>query len=301
MRIIREIAEALLTRDWAVAQLTLDQFGFETWEPTYDFDSLGYFVNQVKKEPDDMLVPLHDYLLGDDAAPTASDGPWNGQLPVNVFLSHIHEHRVFAGRLKSLLAHRGIDAFVAHDDIQPSQQWREVIKAALSTCHVFVAILHSGFHQSQWCDQEVGWALGRGVPVLAVRPVGIERRDGFLEEHQDLLLTPDPDEPWVANQILETIVRDPRTNTLGVRALVEALVNSGSFNSTRYFFGLLHSEDAIEPEQLRRLEYAVQTNRQVYEAVFGQPPRPLPELVAELVKRHDPPPTPPPYYDGEPF
>lgn len=307
IRLIQESAESLRPRSWPEAQLILDQFGFDTYEPDPrygdELDPYGYFIQQVKKGSDDQLSSLHEYLLGDDAGPTSRVGPWTRTFPVTVFLSHIHTHRVFVGRVKQSLAHRGIDAFIAHDDIHPSQQWREVIKGALSTCHAFVAFLHDGFHQSQWCDQEVGWALGRGVPMITVRPEGVERRDGFLEEHQDILMVGTNANDWsVADEIFEIILRDPRTEHLSTRVLVEALVKSGSFGATRRYFALLEEKDTIEPEQLRRLEYAVQTNRQVYEAVYGptaSTSRPVPELVRELVRKHEPPASP--WDDEEPF
>jgi hypothetical protein len=76
--------------------------------------------------------------------------------------SHVHTNRHFVGQVKRRLAERhGMDAFVAHDDIDPSKHWREVIKTGLSTCDMFVVFLDPGFHESQWCDQEVGWALAR--------------------------------------------------------------------------------------------------------------------------------------------
>lgn len=304
VRVIQEIAESLVARDWAVAQLTLDQFGLETYDPRgdYDFDAHSYFIAQVKEATNTTLVNLHEYLVGEEAAPPGPDGPWNSPFPVTVFLSHVHEHRHFVGAVKTHLARRGIDGFVAHDDIQPSEQWREVIKAALGTCHAFVAFLHGRFHESQWCDQEVGWALGRGIPIVAVRPPNVERRDGFLEEHQDLLVSDAPNEERsVADEILEVVVRDPRTKFVGIRAVAEAFVNSGSYDMTRRLYEVLRSEDAIETDQLRRLEYAVQTNRQVYEAVFGQPARPIPKLVEELVRRHEPAATSSGFDDEEPF
>lgn len=304
VRVIQEIAERLVARDWAVAQLTLDQFGIKTYDPsgTYDFDANSYFIEQVKEATNTVLASLHEYLVGEEAAPPGPDGPWNSRFPVSLFLSHIHEQRHFVGGVKTHLARRGVDGFVAHNDIQPSQQWREVIKAALSTCHAFVAFLHAGFHESQWCDQEVGWALGRGIPIVVVRPPNVARRDGFLEEHQDLLVSDAPSEDRaVADQILEVVVRDPRTKFVGIRAAAEAFVNSGSYNMTRRLYEVLRSEDVIETDQLRRLEYAVQTNRQVYEAVFGQPARPMPELVEELVRRHEPAKTSGGFDDEEPF
>src|ERR1043165_320621 len=40
---------------------------------------------------------------------------------------------------------------------------------ALSTCDSLVALLHDNFHASNWTDQEIGFAMGRGVPTFAVR------------------------------------------------------------------------------------------------------------------------------------
>jgi hypothetical protein len=78
------------------------------------------------------------------------------------FLSHIRQERHLVGDVKRRLeGSYGIDAFVAHDDIHPSKTWREQIKTALASCHLFVAFLHDGFHASQWCDQEVD-GLSRG-------------------------------------------------------------------------------------------------------------------------------------------
>lgn len=313
IRLIQESAKSLLTRPWPEAQLILDQFSFETYEPLAgwqweDSDSLGYFIEQLKKGADSRLAEVHEYLLGDDARPLArvGIGPWTSGLPVNMFLSHVHEQKGYVGSVKQALADRfGIDGFVAHNDIHPSQQWREVIKEALSTCHAFAAFLHPGFHDSQWCDQEVGWALSRNVPIIVVRPEGVERRDGFLEEHQDLVLHTAHGEFWLAERLFEIVVKDPRTHSIGVRALAEAFVNSGSFDMTRRLYALLEGQEDIAAEQLRRLEYAVQTNRQVYDAVYpgraGTENRDVPDLVAELVRRHTPSVDPSPYDDEEPF
>ncbi len=111
IRRIQESAESLRPRSWSEAQLVLDQFGFDTYEPDPrygdEFDAYDYFIQQIKKGSDDQLRSLHEYLLGDDAGPTPRVGPWTRTFPVTVFLSHIHPHRVFVGRVKHLLAQRG--------------------------------------------------------------------------------------------------------------------------------------------------------------------------------------------------
>lgn len=301
IRLITECATSLDTKPWAEVQLTLDQFGFETYNTSNweDSERHQYLIDRIKDGSDGEIFTLHEYCLGADAAPITrtSDAPW-GPLPVYVFLSHIHPHRAFVGEVKRLLARWGVDAFVAHDDIDASQSWRDVIKAALATCHVFVACLHDGFHQSQWCDQEVGWALARNIPILPVR-LGAERHDGFLADFQD---QPWTDSAWVmAERVFDVVVADQRTHPQGVRAVVEAFVNSWSFDMTRKLLGLLEAEPHLEPEQLRRLEYAVQTNRQIYDAVAGPKGTPVPDLVAALVLKHEPPPPPDPWAQEPPF
>jgi hypothetical protein len=229
-----------------------------------------------------------------------------------VFLSHLHGSRSLVGAVKRELAQKyGIAAFVAHDDIHPSTQWRNAIRAALATCDAFVAFMDPGFHQSQWCDQEAGWALGRNIPILVVRPRGFDRsaaRDGFLEEHQDVRLDARGvapgrwDAPWVAFQIFWMVVRDNRTRPIALGAAVEAFVHSGSFDATRTLWELIEgAEHELRSEQLRRLEYAVQTNDQVYAAVYPAkaPNRPVSELVSALIARIEPP--APSMFDDEPF
>ncbi len=301
IRLITEAADSLSTRPSADINLVLDQFGFNTARIDDWDDERDYCVWSIKDGGDDEIVRLHEYLLGEDAAPTpqqTSDRPW-GSHPVAVFLSHKWEDAAYVGQVKKILGdHYGIDAFVAHDDIEPSKKWREVIKAALASCHVLVAVMHDMFHESQWCDQEVGWALGRNVPVVTVRREGIKRgQDGFLEEHQDVTVSAKygTGEWFVAGKIFEVVLADPRTHSVGVKALAEAFVSSFSYDQTRLLWDLIERESHWDGEQLRRFEYAVATNRQVYEAVRNPDGKAIPDLVKGLVERLEPPPPPDPW------
>lgn len=294
IRLITECADRLLSRQWSDAQLTMAEFGLHTYEPGpgYDFETRDYFVHQVRDGGNENLTELHRYLLGDDAAPSMQhelDHPWGTQ-PVRVFMSHKYDDRVFIAAVKTLLhEYYGIDAFVAHDNIDPSKKWRDVIRAGLATADMLVAVLHPNFHDSQWCDQEVGWALGRDIPVAAVRRQGEPRgKDGFLEEHQDITLgtTHGGGEWFLARQIFQIALNDSRTHEKGLRALAEAFVHSYNFDNTRALWSLIEKEPRWESDQLRRFEYAVETNRQVYEAnVAGAG---MPELVKQLVEKFEP-------------
>lgn len=85
-----------------------------------------------------------------------------------VFVSHLSENKKSANLLKTHLHPYGICAFVAHEDIEPTKEWREEIEKALFSMDAMAAILAPGFGRSKWTDHEVGIALGRGKIVLPI-------------------------------------------------------------------------------------------------------------------------------------
>ena len=304
IRLIKDAASSLSSRPVAEIQLTLEEFGLETWYyESSELDDFTYCTRQLQKCDDAVLVSIHEFLSGEDAAPIETQVLW-GTEPGRAFLSHVHGYRALVGEVRELLPRFGISGFVAHADIDPSKQWRNVIKEALATCHIFVAFLDDTFHQSQWCDQEVGWALSRDIPILPVRPRGfdrtVDRKDGFLEEHQDVFLDDASGQLpyWTAEQVFNSLLNHPRTREVGVMSLAEAFVNSGSFDQTRRLWSLIERQTQIESTQLRRLEYAVQTNRQVYDTGISGRGN-IARLVKDLVRRFEPYPD---YgFDEEPF
>ncbi|MES2923896.1 MAG: TIR domain-containing protein [Verrucomicrobiota bacterium] len=99
-----------------------------------------------------------------DAVPNA-DFWKEGNL--KLFLSHLSS----GGKgqiplMRAMLATWGISAFVAKEDIQPSREWRLEVEAALETMEVMVPVVEQGFKLSDWCAQEVGWALGRKIEII---------------------------------------------------------------------------------------------------------------------------------------
>lgn len=107
-----------------------------------------------------------------------------GDKGFRLFLSHKSEVKKETAELKEKLGFFGISAFVAHEDIKPSRAWQTEIENALHSMDAFAALLTGDFHDSDWTDQEVGFALARGVPVIAVK---LERDPyGFLGKFQAL-------------------------------------------------------------------------------------------------------------------
>lgn len=101
-----------------------------------------------------------------------------------LFISHLSENKNSASNLKRFLQDYGIDGFVAHEDITPSKEWEQEIEAALFSLDALCAIVVPGFEKSQWCDQEVGIALGRRRMVFSIKKG--KNPYGFFGKYQAL-------------------------------------------------------------------------------------------------------------------
>jgi hypothetical protein len=88
---------------------------------------------------------------------------------VHVFLSHKAKCKKDTSKLKQALARYGISCFVAHEDIEATEEWQRELEHALNSMDALVALLTEDFHDSEWTDQEVGVAIGRDVVLIPVR------------------------------------------------------------------------------------------------------------------------------------
>ena len=78
-----------------------------------------------------------------------------------LFISHAHEDKEYASVLKGQLSLFGVNAFVAHADIEPSSEWSKEIIDSIKKCDAFVPLLSDSFRDSnsRWPDQECGMAI----------------------------------------------------------------------------------------------------------------------------------------------
>src|SRR5207244_4904937 len=121
-----------------------------------------------------------------------------------VFLSHKSDVKKETASLKERLRLFGISCFVAHEDIHPTKAWQDEIENALASMDGFVALMTENFHDSEWTDQEVGFAFARGVPMIAVR-LG-KNPYGFIGKFQGLSST------WLiaAEEIVRILIKNER-------------------------------------------------------------------------------------------
>lgn len=117
-----------------------------------------------------------------------SDDLWRPAGAPRVFLSHLAKRKAEVHALSRLLEHFGFSCFVAHEAIEPSREWRREIERALNSCDLLVAYVTLGFSGSEWADQEVGWALGRGLAVIPVKVDG-QTPYGFIGSYQAVTKT----------------------------------------------------------------------------------------------------------------
>ena len=84
-----------------------------------------------------------------------------------LFFSHSHKDLDKITPVKDILEKTDwIECFVAHKDIELSKEWENEITKYLECCHGLIAFLSKNFKSSDYCDQEIGMAVHRGVPIF---------------------------------------------------------------------------------------------------------------------------------------
>jgi hypothetical protein len=228
---------------------------------------------------------------GQPPTPIETDDLWTPGA-IRIFMSHVSEHKARVGQIGDLLSSFGFSCFVAHDAIQPSRAWQEAIERALRTCHVLVAYLSPEFSRSHWTDQEVGWAAGRGIPIVPI-DAGANPY-GFFGAFQALKTSAEMPVSALALEVTRAIAiaafHQSATNFPAEDAMadliVEAFCTSPGYESTRQRFTLLQLIPAARWNAARRvrIEGALVGNRQIAEANL-RGPTPVPDAVRELIAR----------------
>jgi hypothetical protein len=126
-----------------------------------------------------------------------------------LFISHVSSSHAVASEIATVLREwYGVEGFVAHADIVPSADWQNEIEASLKTMDALLALLTPGFSKSLWCNQEVGWALGRQSLAISVR-LG-EDPTGFVGRFQ-AIPGGDGKPHGVAERVFTALAKNPAT------------------------------------------------------------------------------------------
>lgn len=153
-----------------------------------------------------------------------------------LFISHLSQNKLSASHLKQYLSNYGIDCFVAHEDITPSKEWEEEIEKALFTMDALCAIVEPEFIKSQWCDQEVGIALGQKKLVIS-RDKGCVPY-GFFGKYQALKGTGKMVSD-VAFAVWKAISTNDKTKTKYINYLISLILNSSNAKDAIKYINIL--------------------------------------------------------------
>lgn len=269
IRLITEISKRLGREEWRLIDLTLQQFSLPSTDQ-WGSDQESYVVEMIGSADDDSLIGLarHVGLQVDGPTPVTEPAFWRPGM-LRLFLSHLATHRDLAGEMQAELLKWGVSAFVAHNDIEPTREWQLEIESALSTTQVLVALLHPGFHDSKWTDQEIGFAMGRGIPVFSVRygadPYGFI---GKLQAFNGVGRSP----AIVALEVFNVLRVHKQTESAMSDALVEQFGRSRTFIEAKERVGYLEDLTVWKPDFTSRIKGALESNSQISGA-WGVPAR----------------------------
>lgn len=144
---------------------------------------------------------------------------------LRVFVSHLSSNKYRASWLKKSMEEYGVSVFLAHEDIEPSKEWRDEVEAGLASMDLLLAIVEPEFKESDWCAQEVGYALGRNVDVIPLR-AGTDPF-GFFGKYQGVQIKGKKPE-LVAQELLRLLLGKPKHRRKILQGMPGELSQMGS-------------------------------------------------------------------------
>lgn len=258
---MKEIAGRLSAEDWPLVDVTLKQFSLP-WSDQWNGTKEAYLLAMIQDAPDQPLIDLAQHVgfqFEEVTSPRIEPPFWRKGM-FRLFVSHLATHKVFASELQEVLLNYGISSFVAHSDIEPTLEWQAQIETALATSEALVALLHDKFHASNWTDQEIGFAMGRGIPAFAIRfsqdPYGfIGRFQAFNGNSKDT--------SELARELFDAFRKNKQTQRRMSEVLVRLFEESGSFAEAKARIGYLEDLELWQPSFSTRIRSAVTGNSQV--------------------------------------
>ena len=231
--------------------------------PTQD----DYPHNSKRSYSKDMLANVDDETIfkiaNEVGAPSSNQAPtkevtfWKtGHF--KLFLSHLAIFKLQTSHLQSALRKYAISSFVAHEDIEPTKEWQQEIEAGLKTMDALAAILMQGFKESNWCDQEVGVAVGRDVLIIPIRK-GLDPY-GFIGKYQGIQAH-GKSIGEVAEAIFQTLVKSPKTQNKMLLAISGSIVNATSPEEALDKVAIIKLLESIPIDILENLKVQVADNK----------------------------------------
>lgn len=277
VKLLKAISSRLDSEEWQLIDVTLQQFGLPTNE-SWGGEKSAYVLRMAANASDAALVDLGQYVgftLSGPGTQVLEPSFWKKD-SFRLFVCHLATKKGTATKLQEALEPFGITSFVAHKDIVPTAEWLTEIELALATCDTLMALMHEGFHESTWTDQEIGFAMGRGVPVFAVKfdqdPYGFI---GKFQAFNGNGKTADE----LAAELFHAYRRNKQTQARIAEVLMSLFAQSPSFAEAKKRIGYLEELTYWDPSFVSRIKAAAESNSQIVGS-WG-----VPERAAKLAEK----------------
>lgn len=196
---------------------------------------------------------------------------------MKAFISYHHDDRAVGGQIAELLSRLGITTFLAHEDIDVSEEWRIVLLSELRITDLFIPILTKNYYASVWCVQESGIAAGRKKTSFIPLSIDGTIPQGFFAHVQSTCF--DPKTPTLVPLVKGAAKCDLKFT---IEALITLIGRSGSYRTAEANFELILPYIArASNEQIIQLLNLSAKNSQVYDAGLC-----IQKYLPPLVKSH---------------
>lgn len=234
--------------------------GIDSRDRTPSVNSKRVYVKEILSgESEDLILQIADELEIPHSFSnhTAKQAAFWKSCYFRLFLSHLATFKVQTSHLQSVLKKYAISAFVAHEDIEPTRQWQDEIELGLHTMDALAAILMDGFKEINWCDQEIGVAVGRNILIIPVRK-GLDPY-GFIGKYQGIQAN-NKTVGDVAELIFKTIVSSPKTRNKMLTALSNSISQATNISEASEKVVILESVENVPHDLLENLKVQVTEN-----------------------------------------
>lgn len=261
IELIDKIGRELQSRmSYSDIDVYLGAYGIETKDAQPSSNSKWVYVKELLANADENLVlsiAEELNLSHNFSNNTHKEATFWKAGHFKLFISHLASFKGNTARLQQVLKDYAISSFVAHEDIEPSKEWQIEIESALHTMDSMAVILMKGFKESNWCDQEVGFAVGKDVLIIPIRK-GVDPY-GFIGKYQGIQAN-GKNIGEVAEEVFNTIVKSPKTRGKILNALSNAIGQSTEINDAIGKVKLLGSDSNIPNEILENIKTSITEN-----------------------------------------
>ncbi len=180
---------------------------------------------------------------------------------LKLFISHRDTSKSHVHELASLLERFGISSFVAHDSIEPDQEWQKEIEKAIQSMDVMLAFITDGFFDSAWTNQEIGFAMAKGTPIVSLK---LENQDpiGFIKDRQ-AIRGDISNSGASANQIFDTIKNRLIHSASWKHLVISRFCRAISFDDAGQAAATLYEISDLSPNDVERIVTAFNENSQL--------------------------------------